>query len=231
MTQIRFVIMAGGKEERWRNHLGCHKHLVKIDGETLIDRTLRLLRERGHEDMYLVAKYSEYDREGVRRVPPLDLENGAVVASQDYWAEDQRTTVLFGDTYFTEAAMDQICQLETQEPTFIGRRRGSRITGCPYQELFGFSLLPENHLAVIHSIEHVKEAMIQGVIRMCAGWSVYRHLQGIGLRNKKCPGNFLHIDDFSEDFDTPDDYERWIERFENRHLKRSSRWSFWRKAS
>ena len=126
--------------------------------------------------------------------------------------------------------MDQICQLQAQEPIFIGRRRGSRITGCPYQELFGFSLLPKNHLSVINSIEHVKEAMVQGVIRMCAGWSVYRHLQGIGLRNKKCPGNFLHIDDFSEDFDTPDDYDRWIDRFENRHRKRNGRWLPWRKA-
>ena len=178
MTQTRFVIMAGGKEERWRNHLGCHKHLIQIAGETLIDRTIRLLREMCHEELYLIAKYPEYDRPGVRRISPMDLENGAVVASQDFWSTDHRTTVLFGDTYFTESAMQQISRLEAKEPTFIGRRRGSRITGCPYQELFGFSLLPENHAAVSSSIDHVKNAMNEGVIRMCAGWSVYRPSSG-----------------------------------------------------
>ncbi len=231
MKHTRLLIMAGGKEERWRNHLGTHKHLVSIHGERLLDRTVRMLRERGAADIMIVAKYPEYDVACTQRVHPHDEHRGAVVSSRDFWSGTQRTTVVFGDVYFTDAAMDRICNMSSPQCTFIGRSRRSRITGCPYQELFGLSLVPESHRRVSQSIERVKQALADGEIRICPGWSIYRHLQGLHLRDKRCPANFLNIDDFTEDFDVPEDYERWIQRFETRDEAKPSRWQFWKRAA
>jgi hypothetical protein len=232
MNDTQYLIMAGGKEDRWGQYMGVHKHLLKIDGERLLDRTVRLLLARQDRPIRVVAKYPEYDVPGTDRVFPLDLDNGGVIASRDFWSTTARTTILFGDVYFTNDAMDRICAMAPKECTFIGRSKKSQITGCPYQELFGFSLLPENHAAVDQSIARVKHAMATEEIKVCAGWSIYRHLQGLPLRKRRCPKNFLDINDFTEDFDFPWDYEKWIERFEGRYVPPPPAWwQFWNRAA
>ncbi len=232
MTHTQFVIMAGGKEARWGQYLGTHKHLLRINGERLLDRTVRLLLERGARQIKVVAKYPEYDVPGTERVFPLDLDNGGAVASRDFWSDTARTTVLFGDVFFTDDAMDRVCAMTASEFTAIGRSKGSRITGCSYAEFFGFSLLPENHARVDESIARVKGALATGEIKSCGGWAIYRHLQGLPLRKHRCRHNFLDIDDFTDDFDFPEDYDRWIERYECRFaLPEPPWWQFWNRAA
>ena len=139
---------------------------------------------------------------------------GGAVASMEFWATEKRTTVLFGDIYFTEDAMDKICAID--EPSrcqFIGRSKASKHHGCPYEEQFGFSLLPEHQEEVSAAIEHVKEALQRGDIKGCTGWATYRHLHGLPLRKHKIVGDFVEIDDFTDDFDFPIDYERWKTHF------------------
>ena len=212
--------------------MGVHKHLIPINGERLLDRTVRQLLARRADQIKIVAKSHEYDAPSTERIVPLDLENGGTVASRDFWSDTARTTILFGDVFFTEDAMDRICAMAPRECTFIGRSKASKITGCPYQELFGFTLLPENHVRVDQSIARVKQALATGEIKGCGGWSIYRHLQGLRLRNRRCPRNFLDINDFTEDFDVPQDYDRWIERYEGRNVPpQPRRWQFWNRAA
>lgn len=213
MEAVRYLIMAGGKEERWRNHLGTHKHLIRIDGERLLDRTVRLLRAAGAKELIIVAKYPEYEIEGTRRVAPQDLENGGALASADFWAEDRQTTVLFGDVFYTQAALRTICQAQPLHCTFIGRPGPSALTGCPYEELFGFILPVSEHGRVRLAMARVRDALRHGEIKSCGGWALYRHLQGLPLRKRRYPANFLVIDDFTEDFDFPEDYDRWIQNY------------------
>ena len=54
-AKTKFVIMAGGQEKRWRRYRGVHKHLIPIDGERILDRTVRLIRERTDADITIVA--------------------------------------------------------------------------------------------------------------------------------------------------------------------------------
>ena len=230
MTNTQFVIMAGGKEQRWGQYLGVHKHLLQVHGERLLDRTVRLLLERGARQIKIVARHPEYDLPGCELVFPPDLENGGAVASRDFWSLRARTTILFGDVFFTDEAMDRICAMAPSEFTAIGRSKASEITGCPYEELFGFSLLPENHARVDRSIARVKAALATGEIKSCGGWAIYRHLQGLPLRKHRCRHNFLDIDDFTDDFDFPEDYDRWIERFEGRYVA-PPWWQFWNRAA
>ena len=54
---MRFLIACSGKGTRWKNYLGVPKHLIKIDGERLLDRTIRLIKERVHakHDIWVIA--------------------------------------------------------------------------------------------------------------------------------------------------------------------------------
>ena len=120
----------------------------------------------------------------------------------------------FACGYFTEDAMDKVCAIyESSRCQFIGRSKASKHHGCPYEEQFGFSLLPEHHAEVSAAIEHVKQALQSGVIKGCTGWATYRHLHGLPLRKHKIRGDFVEIDDFTDDFDFPIDYERWKTHF------------------
>ena len=49
---MNYYILANGEGKRWGNYKGVPKHLIEIDGETLIDRTVRLLakyRRKGED--------------------------------------------------------------------------------------------------------------------------------------------------------------------------------------
>jgi choline kinase len=58
---MRAIILAAGKGSRWNKHLGIFKHFLKIDNETLIHRTVRLLLERNVTEIYVVGPNKEYE--------------------------------------------------------------------------------------------------------------------------------------------------------------------------
>ncbi|GAG87713.1 unnamed protein product, partial [marine sediment metagenome] len=39
------IIIADGKGDRWNNYLGVAKHFIEIEGETIIERTIRLIKK------------------------------------------------------------------------------------------------------------------------------------------------------------------------------------------
>lgn len=47
---MKYIIMADGEGKRWGNYKGVPKHLITVEGETILERTIRLLRGRGIAD-------------------------------------------------------------------------------------------------------------------------------------------------------------------------------------
>ena len=224
--------MAGGQESRWNGFLNIHKHLIKIDGERLIDRMVRLVRERlENPDITMVAFYPEYDIDGVKRVQPIPLEQQTKLTSganesANHWSETNRTIVLYGDVFYSNHAMDQICVHWSDNPTFFGRQKGSQITGCYWGEIFAFSFLPKNHADVLNAI-HISKKAAESTNQKSAGWQIYRALHGLPLIveanwNEKTDmaGDFVEIDDFTEDFDRPEDFTEWFKRLANHRMKK-----------
>lgn len=54
---MRVFITAYGESTRWNNYLGVPKHLIPIDDEPLIHRTVRLLKENGFDDIVIIGDY------------------------------------------------------------------------------------------------------------------------------------------------------------------------------
>ena len=68
MNKFCYVIMCGGSYKKWETP----KHLSMIHGETLVERTIRLLRENGIEDIAISSNNPIFEQFGV---PVLHHDN------------------------------------------------------------------------------------------------------------------------------------------------------------
>jgi hypothetical protein len=123
---MRVLILAAGRQERWRNSGGKgHKQFITVDGEPIIRRTFRLASERC-KDVITIVNDPEHERwEGLNphapRHEPWMGEMGKFLDSRHLWPDRGDTAVLFADTYFTPEALDLILLSEITQPTVFGR--------------------------------------------------------------------------------------------------------------
>lgn len=217
-TGKRVIILCAGEASRWQNYKNTPKHLIEIEGERLLDRTTRLLNEKGINDIIVVTKeYDErYNTEYSRQVPvTIDYEKNAdadkFLSSKSLWNTEGRTIVLYGDVYFTEEAINTIVDFEKREWTLFAREKASSYTGTQWGECFAQSFYPEHiekHEQKLNEIANLKK---QGKLKRCGGWEHYRAMTGQENLNKHTvTTNFVEIDDWTEDFDFPKDLEEWL---------------------
>ena len=70
---MKYIIMADGKGTRWQNYNDIPKHLIEIGGETLLGRTVRLLKEGDPNcDVIITSHDSRYEIPGAQRHEPLN---------------------------------------------------------------------------------------------------------------------------------------------------------------
>ena len=214
------ILLCAGEATRWSNYLNSPKHLINIEGERLLDRTTRLIKEAGIDDIYVVTK--EYDERydtnySKQEVVKVDYEANAdadkFLSSKHLWNKEGRTIVFYGDCYFTEEAIRRIVNFKSEEWTLFCRPTASIITGCPYGECFAQSFYPKDLKEHEEMLHYIAQLWKDKVITRCGGWEHYRAMTGRRDKKVRHPHimttNYEIIDDFSEDFDTPDDYENW----------------------
>ena len=59
---MKYIIMADGEGKRWGNYKNVPKHLITIEGETILARTLRLLQENNipKQDIWVTSSDPRY---------------------------------------------------------------------------------------------------------------------------------------------------------------------------
>ncbi len=208
MKTNKAVIMCAGSSSRWGHYLGVPKQLISIDGETLLHRTIRLLKENQLNDIYVTVpkigqfgKINANEKEGTSKTELDKFLNAK---------EFSGAIFLWGDCYFSENAIKIICQNE-HDLMFFGRRQGSTFTGKRYGELFA---VKTNDLFFKYAIELNKH---RHEMRRCASWELYTYIV-----EDKIPMNrivdtpikyFTEINDMTDDFDYPRDYDIWIKNY------------------
>lgn len=199
---MRIIIACAGPQTKWNGHLGVPSHLVPVDGEPLLHRTVRQARSLTG-DVIVTAPPGD----GRYAVPgaglcPTDPAANEYAACRPLWIEDGRTVLMLGDVYFTDAAIRTIGAWGRRDYRVFGRRGASRITGTPYGEIFAASWWPGQHALLD---EHL--ARIDGMSK--AGWRLLRLMQGTPLNRHVVRSRwFTTIDDATDDIDFPADYER-----------------------
>lgn len=244
---MRAFIYASGSAKRWaRTGPGAeipateHKQLLEAGGVPIIVRTCRQLRERDcavvvvtpHQDIvdairehlpnYCIDHSVDFMDVGQ---PKLLVET--IEKSAPEWTEGLNIG-LMGDTYFTDSAMDVM--LRAKEMMFFGRPFPSIITGNMAQgEIFAWTWnMPEDEKVMRTAINlSIEDADSKPGERDKAGtplgglWQLYRGCVGDPLvqpylivRKK-----WRTLNDFTDDFDTPQNYTTWLQRYGRRIVK------------
>ena len=218
---MRVVILCAGEASRWGGHLGTPKHLVPINGEPILHRTVRLLRDLQPGVEVCIAARPEdlaaYTVPGAMTFEAdLDLcrfDADKFLSSRAYWAREGDTVLLYGDCFFSEAALRSILGTGVDDWSLFARFNGSDITGSQWPEIFAFRIAHSFQDAFALAGEKLVDLYRRRQLRRIGGWEFYAQLTGMDL---SCPGVYagkaVVIDDWTEDFDTPAEFNTWCQR-------------------
>lgn len=151
---------------------------------------------------------------GISPVVPDQTEAYKFLSSKELWNRTGRTIVLLGDVWFSEEAITKIFNYPSDDWTAFGRTGASRFTGCPHGEIFAqrFTCFAEHG----EKLERLNDMYLNGECkRDASGWAHYQLMIGSNPNIHTVGPRFVEIDDFTEDFDCPEDYDIWV-------LKRST---------
>jgi len=200
------IILAAGSGTRWGNYLGVPKQMIVIEGEPLLVRTIRQIKERGIKDEEIAVSVPQKGYFGEIGVDEIvgksEMEIYKFLNVEDHFSDG--TLLFWGDNYFTDEAMD-IIFADKNPFRFFGRAGGSQLTGKPYGEIFA---VKANKMIFDKARE--LEAM-SGELQRCATWELYRLICRFPLTQHIVGDYYTDINDWTDDFDYPADYDKWIE--------------------
>lgn len=203
-----YVIMCGGTYNKWT----APRHLIELNGESVVARTIRLLRENGVEDIYISANDPLFENLGV---PVLKHKNDyaetIVEGVKGYWVDafyplDEPACYLFGDVVFSPSAIRTIVNTETEDIEYFA-------SAPPFSEIYQKEWAEPFALKVVNQ-EHLKEAI--RVTKFCADnklcyrkpimWELWQVIKQTPL-NQIDYTNYTAINDYTCDIDYPQDVE------------------------
>lgn len=202
-----YIIMCGGNYTQFETP----KQLTVINGERLVDRTIRLLRENGIKDIYVSATNPIFDSVGVPRLvhdnTSLVWDNNKKVSGywiDAYYPTEKPCVYLHGDVYYSENAIKKIVNLNPTINTFIGNALAKNKEHKNWGEPFGWIVVNQKEFR--SGIEKTKRLQDEGKLDRgyALSWELYRVLNGTDpnymLIDDK---NYLCIDDETIDIDAP----------------------------
>lgn len=195
---MRYVIMANGKGTRWKMFNGVPKHLIKVKGETLLQRTTRLAHETDPEAEVIISSSNpECVADGARRYEPVrnELEIDRFVPEL---VEDDMA-FLYGDTFYTDDSFAKIVREPCSKLAFYGNEKSIVAVKV------GDASLMRKYF------DEVRQAYIEGRLDACKGWQLYHsYVNGeYGERISRIhqmAQDFFLINDATGDFNTPEDW-------------------------
>lgn len=217
----RVLVLAQGRSARWEYYMDRPKHMVSVEGEPVLNRTVRLFAERGCEVVVVGPPDERYRIEGSRLVTlavphPTETSMDKVFANVPLWNTEGRTTIVWGDCYYSEDAADKIAKCRAAGVHYFRRPGPSEITGHRWDESFACSFTKAAHQDMLEAAERVLGEAQAGRIKnphmfnhyaACLGLPDIRDVSAVYGTPRQ-----THIDDWSDDFDRPKEYREWSRR-------------------
>ena len=197
----KYIIMAAGAGTRWGNYLGVPKHLIEFNGETLLGRTTRLLKENGITDYVITCSDPRYAQYG----PTAEqTKHDCEVDRFEETLTDGPICYLYGDVFYSENAIKTIVNTEPKDVLFFGHE----------WEIFAIKIKDRN--LFFSNKSRVKNLYLSGRINRCIGWEVYRSMHGIPFLKHIISDRYMKIIDETDDIDYPYEYEEFKKRVEGK---------------
>ena len=191
---MRYVIMADGKGSRWNNFMGHKKHEISIQGETLLERTVRLVHGcDGEADILITSHDESVDIPGARRYEPKNNVLEIDRFTDELIGDDM--CFLYGDVLYSEEAIRTVKARRGSAPLLFF---GSEKSICAV-------LIGDGRLFRSLYLE-VRRKFLDGEISECKGWQVYHLYAGLPLNGREIGRSYVLLDSFTRDFNSPEDY-------------------------
>lgn len=193
---MKYIIMCGGHYREWQTP----RHMLKVHGEPIVGRTIRLLRENGIEDIAISSDNPKFNKLGV---PVLKHDNGFYVRKHNdadgYWCDafyptDEPTCYVFGDVIFSPAAVKKIVETETDDVELFGSAKPfPKEYPKRWVEPFAFKVQNTEHFWF--EIERMKK-VAHTCWRVPIAWDLWALIRG----------RRIDIDDYVVDYTVINDY-------------------------
>lgn len=207
------IIMCGGYYENFKEH----KSLSIINGERLVERTIRLLKENGIKDYYISSNDDRFKEYGkiLKHENTYRYENGK---QEGYWVDayyptDKPCIYLHGDVYYTEKAIKTILNCKPKINTMIGNQWALNIEHKKVGEPFGWIIVDQEKFR--NAINECKRLQDEGKIDRgyAISWELYEVLNGYDVNGFDISTDtYLPIYDETIDIDYPEQIKKLEER-------------------
>lgn len=187
------------------------RQLTKINGESLVQRTARLLKENGIEDVIITSHDKRFDNLGAKRYEPkYNYYNS--IKNEGYWLNafpfellNEPICFLFGDVYYSEDAIKTIVNAETYSTLFFCTYKNKDKRYIKHHdEPLAYKVV--DYVMFKEHIERVKTLKDEGKCdREPIVWELYRSINNLDVNTHKMTNNYVAINDESCDIDTLDD--------------------------
>lgn len=210
---MKYIIMCGGKYRQWETP----RQLTEVNGEPIVARTIRLLRENGITDIAISSDDPVFERFGV---PVLNHQNGYDARGYNdfdgYWCDafyptDEPVCYLFGDVIFSPQAIKTIVETKVDDIMLFGSKPPfAKEYPKPWIEPFAFKV--QNTARLKNACLEVKELDALGVFkRKPIAWELWSVI--CGSAPNRIDYSYVGINDYTTDIDYPEEVEKvlkWI---------------------
>lgn len=206
---MKYIIMCGGHYKHWEKP----RHLTLINGEELVARTIRLLRENGINDIAISTNNPVFEK---FKVPILKHDN--LYEAKNFTIEegnwfncfyptDEPVCYIFGDVCFSDEAIKTIINTETDDIEFFGSKPPFADNYIKtHEEPFALKVVNQKHLK--KAIEKTKKLEKEGKFwRKPIMWELWTVIKNTPLQTKKdeYPAEYIVINDYTCDVDWKED--------------------------
>lgn len=201
---MQVIIMCGGVYDNFEKH----KSLSVINGESLVERTIRLLKQNGVKEIYISSNSDEFSRYAnvLHHKNTYKFENGKIYG---YWVDayyptEKPTIYLHGDVYYTEDAIKKILESKPKVNTMVGNQYALNENHDKVGEPFGWIVV--NQKSFRKAINKCKKLQDEGKIDRgyAISWELYEVLNGYDINDFIITEDtYLVIDDETIDIDAP----------------------------
>lgn len=209
---MRYIIMCGGHYEQWETP----RHLLKIHGEAIIARTIRLLRENGVQDIAISTDDPAFAQFGVPLLKHNNTYNARAYNDMDgFWCDafyptDEPACYIFGDVIFSPAAIKTIVEKKTTGIDFFASARPfAKEYPKDWIEPFAFKVVAQARFR--NCIADMKRRASE-CWRKPIAWELWAVIQGRRIDIDDRTVDYTVINDYTCDIDSKDELPQLEDR-------------------
>lgn len=214
---MKYIILCSGTYNKW----ATPRQLTKVCGETIVERTIRLLQKTGVrlKNISVTTNDERFDFLPVRKI----LYDTGFVGYENigYWVDafypvPGPVCYLFGDVIFSPWAIKKIVSTQTEDIEFFASAPPfSSEYNKKWAEPFAFKVADAQHF--FSAVEKTKELYHNNRFqRHPIAWELWQVIKSTEL-NKIDYTNYTVINDYTCDIDDPQDVIDIVSKIEKRY--------------